>query len=127
MCIRDRYIKIPVVDRYNLKLKWYTWLVNTFIFDVQHLGLLLGGTISFLSSFNVYVKSFYAMRTIGKGLSASNVLCSLIELPLHKFKECNKFLLTSVEFRTQDSVIKATREVITENSGNNHLPSNGLR
>lgn len=69
--------------------------------------------------YDLNLKFVYAMRSIGKGPSAGNELCVLLDLPKppQKYGKYHKALLTAVKSCAEDTMKKATDEAIQENAG----------
>lgn len=57
------------------------------------------------------------MRTIGKGVSSGNVLCTLLDLPLppQKFEGCNKVIFQAVEQCAYQNMTEAIEEAVSLN------------
>lgn len=68
--------------------------------------------------YDVNLKIFYAMRSIGKGLSAANIFCALMDLPSppQKFEPYNKILGPAIYHCAEESMKLATQDAVRENS-----------
>lgn len=69
------------------------------------------------------IRLVYGMRCIGKGQSAAETLCSVMNLPQPptKFFEYNKPILASTEKVAMDSMTIARRQAVTENDGDSDI------
>lgn len=67
--------------------------------------------------YDINLKFVYGMRSIGKGLAASNVLCALLDLPSppQKFESYNKIILDAVEDCANVCMKDATMEAVSVN------------
>lgn len=69
--------------------------------------------------YDLNVKFVYAMRTIGKGPTAGNELCVLLDLtrPPQKYFKYHKVLQTALKCCAEDSMLRATMEAVQVNEG----------
>lgn len=69
--------------------------------------------------YDLNLKFVYAMRTIGKGPTAGNELCVLLDLPKspQKYDRYTVALQTAVKSCAEESMLKATQEAVAENNG----------
>lgn len=69
--------------------------------------------------YDTNLKFVYAMRSIGKGLTAGNEFCALLDLPKppQKYFSYHKKLLTAIQDCAEDSMLRATQEAVEENNG----------
>jgi hypothetical protein len=73
--------------------------------------------------YDVNVRFVYALRSIGKGQTAGNTLCAIMNLPppVTKFNLYNKFLAEAAEIVSVESMKAAVKEAIEENEGETNI------
>lgn len=92
----------------------------SFVTKTFHFKMLF---ISPSGKFDINLKCIYAMRTIVKGHSAGNVLCSLMKLlsPVQKCEAYNNKLFIAVDKCAHESMISAASEYTSVNNGCTNL------
>lgn len=72
-----------------------------------------------IQKYDINLRYVYAMRTIGKGVLASKVFCSVMDLPAPptKIKCYTNIIESAVKVCAEDSMIRATEEAVVDNDG----------